>query len=313
MLAMLISEFRNSIKSPETEEKLDLILYRPFGFVFAKIAKNLSMTPSMLSILGLFCGFIASYYFFENQVNSNYFLASLYFILSGIFDSSDGQLARISNSSSMIGLIIDGVCDSLVTIAIYISCAWPFIKNYGSYFALIVLAALYFHSLQCAILDFYHREYLYFGYGKTENDTYWNPGIEDGIKIIKASPSVYIKIMNVLRLTWINKQQLLTSRSDFERLTMRNYLLSCNDFAKMKFMESYRRNNLWLLPLWRLVGANAHTVLIIFFMFIKRFDVYILAFDLILLNLIIFFVSYFQCKADQSFMEELSLEIFGNE
>lgn len=302
----LFNEFKSSIKSPDTEEKLDLILYRPTGFVVAKVSNVFFMTPSMLSILGLVSGLLASFYFMQATVHSSLVVASCLFVLSGIFDSADGQLARISNQSTKLGLILDGICDSFVTIAIYATCSLPFIQIYGLSFAVLVCLGLYFHSCQCAILDFYHREYLFFGYGKTADDTYWNPGLADGQAILKNSVSRKEKIMNSLRLDWIKKQQLLTSRSDTSRQQMRSYLLTCSSENRERFMQIYRRNNLWLLPFWRLVGVNAHTVLLIAFMFLSRFDLYIVAFDIIILNLIILAAGLMQKKADQKFFLELA-------
>jgi phosphatidylglycerophosphate synthase len=308
LLVALYNEFKSSIKSPDTEEKLDLLLYRPFGYLIAKAANAMSMTPTMLSIMGLYIGLLASYYYLWPQNNQALISAGLFLILSGIFDSADGQLARISNQSTKIGLVLDGVCDSIVTIAVYAACSWPLIESYGSYFAIIVGFALYLHSCQCAILDFYHREYLYFGYGKTENDTYWNPGINDGILNIESSSGLE-KLMNQLRLTWIKKQQFLTSRSDSQRKAMREYLLNSTSSSKEEFMRLYKENNLWLLPFWRLIGVNAHTILIIIFMFMHRFDIYLITFDLVIFNLIILGVGVMQKKADLTLFSKLKLKI----
>ncbi|MFA6237736.1 MAG: CDP-alcohol phosphatidyltransferase family protein [Bacteriovorax sp.] len=296
---VLYKEFKNSIKSYDTEEKLDLVLYRPAGFLIAKVSSLFLLTPTMLSLLGLACGILASYYYLNSHNQSSLILGSLYFVLSGIFDSADGQLARITNQSTKLGLILDGICDSIVTIFIYAACSWKFVELYGPFFILIVCTGLYLHSCQCAILDFYHREYLYFGYGKTENDTYWNPGIEDGMLLVKNSAGIKERIMNGLRLTWIKKQQGLTSRSDSLRQAMRRTLLNATDEKREIFMKIYRQNNLWILSFWRLIGVNAHTVLAIAFIFLGRFDIYIVAFDIIVLNLIILAVGNVQRKADE--------------
>ncbi|MBC7537342.1 MAG: CDP-alcohol phosphatidyltransferase family protein [Bacteriovorax sp.] len=306
MLVALFNEFKSSIKSPDTEEKLDLVLYRPVGFLVAKVANFLTMTPTMVSLLGLYIGLVSSYYYLRPHNNSALIWASFYLVLSGIFDSADGQLARISNQTTRIGIVLDGICDSIVTIAVYAACIWPFFTSYGFYFVIVVCFALYLHSCQCAILDFYHREYLYFGYGKTDNDTYWNPGFDDGIRNIENSQG-FEKFINKLRLTWIKKQQFLTSRTDYQRQTMRNYLLSNAPDEKKIFLEIYRRHNLWLLPFWRLIGVNAHTVLIIIFMFYHRFDVYLITFDLVIFNLIILVVGIMQKKSDQKLFSELKL------
>jgi phosphatidylglycerophosphate synthase len=309
VITALISEFKSSIKSPDTEEKLDLVLYRPCGYLIAKIAHLFGMTPSMLSLMGLGFGVLSAFYFFEVRLNQAFAYASFYFILSGILDSADGQLARLSNQSSKIGLILDGICDSLVTIAVYAACAWPFIKVFGPVFIFVVALALYLHSCQCAILDFYHREYLYFGYGKTGTDTYWNPTMDEAVKHIVESDGRWERWTCSLRLTWVKKQVELSTRTDAERLAMRAKLLQSTEEEKREFMDLYKKHNLWLLPFWRLVGVNAHTILILFFMYLQRFDIYLIVFDLIVLNLIIYVVNIFQKKSDEKFMTEIRLNL----
>jgi len=303
----LYNEFKSSIKSPDTEEKLDLILYRPVGFLIAKMAQNFKMTPSMLSLLGLYSGLQASYYYLQIENKLAMFLAGFYLVVSGIFDSADGQLARISNQSTEMGLILDGICDSIVTIAIYMACIWPYFLKQNYSFGIIVILSLYLHSCQCAILDFYHREYLYFGYGKIADDIYWNPSLDDGIKNIQNSATIKEKILNKLRLSWIRKQHYFTSRTDTQRLAMRKLLLNSSFDDREKFMEIYKRHNLWLLPLWRLIGVNAHTVLIIFFMLIHRFDLYLINFDLIIFNVIIFILGLVQKASDKKLFQELNI------
>lgn len=307
MITALFNEFKSSIKSPDTEEKLDLILYRPLGFLIAKISKFLRLTPTMLSLLGLFSGFVAAYYFSTPESTTALILASLYYILSGIFDSADGQLARIANQSTKLGLILDGICDSIVTVAIYITCALPYFKTYGPLLSVGIFIALYMHSIQCAILDFYHREYLYFGYGKIENDTYWNPSVNDGLKIVNDSETTVERMMNKMRLSWIKKQQMLSTRPDETRQAMKAYLQKATPEQKEIFTAAYKKNNLWLLPFWRLIGTNAHTFIIILFMFIGRFDLFMILFDILIFNLIIFAVGIMQKRSDQKLFLELKL------
>jgi hypothetical protein len=307
LLVTFYNEFKSSIKSPDTEEKLDLVLYRPLGFLIAKISMPLSLTPTMLSIMGLICGIVSANYYLEVGNNKAMIIASIYLVLSGIFDSADGQLARISNQSTKLGLILDGICDSIVMIAVYGACAVPLVSQYGPWAAVGVFVAIYLHSYQCAILDFYHREYLFFGYGKTENDTYWNPSINNGIQAINNSTSKIERTMNSLRLAWIKKQQQLTTRTDEQRQKMRNFILNANHDEKENFMKAYKKNNLWLLPYWRLIGVNAHTFLIILFMLLGRFDLYLIIFDVILFNVIIYLVGLMQKSADKKFFAEVKL------
>jgi len=125
--------------------------------------------------------------------------------------------------------------------------------------------------------------------------------VADGLKIVNNSEPGKEKIMNSLRMSWIKKQQYLTSRNDQIRYTMRERLLASSPEEKVLFMNAYRKNNLWLLPYWRLIGVNAHTALIIAFMAIGRFDIYVVAFDIVILNLIILIVGFMQKNQTRNF------------
>jgi len=306
MMAQFVQEFKATIKSPDTEEKLDLILYRPLGFVIAKLANVLSMNPTQLSLLGLFSGWAGAYYFLQREMAGAWLLGSMFYILSGIFDSSDGQLARLANKSTKLGLVLDGICDSFVTIAIYLAASWPYFQEFGPWYFFVMFPALFMHSSQCAILDFYHREYLYFGYVKIESDTYWNPGVAEAISHVSEASDKKDRLLSKLRISWIKQQQFLSTRSESERLKWKRFLSSATPEQRQEFGALYRKANLKLLPFWRLLGPNFHTFLIITFLYLGRFDLYMYLFDYLLLNLVIVVMGRVQKKSDAKFIQSIS-------
>lgn len=306
----IIQEFKESIKTPDTEEKLDLAFYRPLGFIIAKIAHVLRMGPSALSLLGLFAGWASAYLYFQNTSNlQTFIIASALFLLSGIFDSSDGQLARISGQSSKLGLILDGICDSLVTVGIYVAASAPFIQVYGWGFALFAFIALLLHSNQCAILDFYHREYAYFGYGKTEADSYWNPTVSEALDTIEKAPCAKERIMNKLRLNWIKQQNMLSTRTDEQRYALKKIITDLNHPLHTKLKEEYRKLNKSMLPIWRLIGTNAHTIMLITSFYFHRSDLGILIFDYFLFNVVILVAAQIQKRRDDKLLKSLGINI----
>jgi len=303
----LITEFQASIKSPDTEEKLDLLIYRPLGFIIAKISHMMKLTPTMLSLAGVMSGFIAAYLYLDLYNTSSLVIASLLFVLSGVFDSADGQLARISNQSTKLGLILDGICDSLVMIAIYFSASLPFLMAYGWPFALFIAGGLWVHSCQSSLVDFYHREYMFFGYGKTEDDAYWNMTIQEAENRIDQSSSRKERLFRKAHFGWIRQQQILTTRHNDVRFKMREILLGPDETKKQLLKQAYRKHNISMLPLWRLLGPNFHTIMMITFIFLHRFDLYLLIIDFIALNLVVVIVGMIQRKRDEKMLKELGL------
>ena len=309
-LRFYVDEFRSvSIKSPDTEERLDLVLYRPFGYLIAKLAQFLKMTPSHLSIMGALSGMICAWYFYTLGDKTAWAYGSLLFILSGIFDSSDGQLARIANLSTPLGLIIDGICDNIVIISIYIVCSYALYPTFGLWIFLVAVVAGFGHSYQCAILDFYHREYLFFGYGKTKDDVYWNPNLDEAQNNIKKAQGFKDVIFHKLRLSWVSQQQFLSGRKPAQRLIMRDLVLSNGSDKREAFMLSYKKRNKFMLTLWRLIGTNFHTAMIICFLYWQRFDLYLVFIDILACNLFILINRKIQKIQDDKLFKDFGIPL----
>ncbi len=302
----LVEEFKKSIKSPDTEEKLDLVFYRPAGFAIAKTAQVLRMTPTQLTLIGMIMGVYGGILFYQRDNTLALIWASILFVWAGVFDSSDGQLARMTKQSSKIGLVLDGICDNVVFGAAYLASSAALIPEYGYWIFLIAVIAGVGHSFQSAVLDFYHREYLYFGYGKVDGD-YWNPSVAEAKAEIEKAGQTLEGRMAKLRLNWIRQQQTLSSRSDSERQQMRAIVNGSDKALRDRFCEAYRKHNLKMLSLWRINGTNFHTICIIFFTFMRRFDLYLILVDIVVLNILMIFIRKIQRRQDEKLFKEFGI------
>jgi hypothetical protein len=294
-------EYWKSIKSFDTEEKLDLFFYRPLGFLIAKCCLNTPITPTALTIVGLLLGLASGFFFYQNESNLSLALASILFVLAGVFDSSDGQLARMGGKSTRLGLILDGICDNFVFASAYLGSILTLVPIWGWKIWPVAVFAGFCHSLQSSMLDFYNREYLYFGCGKTKAD-YWNETIEEA-ELEQSKASGIEKFMIGTRYSWVWQQNTLSTRSTKLRLAWKNIV---NSHHSEEFQNLYREHNRSFLRLWRLMGANFHTILIICFVFLRRFDLYLIFVDIIFLNLCLILLTFGQKRIDQRFIEKLS-------
>jgi hypothetical protein len=291
------NEFQKSIKSLDTEEKLDLYFYRPLGFVIAKVAFRLNLTPTQLTLIGLALGIGSGFFLYRIEDPLALLLGSTLFVLAGIFDSSDGQLARLGGKSTKFGLVLDGVCDNIVFGSAYVAGVLAMAPIWG-HWALwpVALLAGLCHSLQSSMLDFYNREYLVFGLGK---EAYWNPTWNE--QKLEASASNRSGWIASLRSSWIWQQQLLTTRTDRQRLAWRE-LSQRKDGLGPEFRRRYRAQQLSQLRLWRLMGANFHTICLILFFFLGRFDLYLVLVDIIGLTIALLLLRWRQSRIDQSLL-----------
>lgn len=294
-------EFWQSVKSYDTEEKLDLYFYRPVGFLFAKLAKQLRLTPDIVTVAGVVVGITSGFYFYDNANTHSLLIGSILLILAGILDSSDGQLARMVGGGTKFGLVLDGLCDNLVFASVYIGSTLPLVPQFGTQIFVVAVFAGFCHSFQSAMLDFYNREYLFFGYSKSED--YWNPTVEEAREGRDHGASQSDRLLWRLRFSWLWQQDKLSTRSSEERQKLR--AIVSNPTTRPVLNEAYRKYNRTMLRAWRLMGPNFHTILILLFVFLRRFELYLILGDIAGLTIALFVLRAFQRKQDQAFFGEL--------
>lgn len=295
-------EYWKSIKSFDTEEKLDLYFYRPVGFLIAKVAWHLGLTPTMLTLIGLALGIASGFFFYRNDSIPALVAASLLFIFAGVFDSSDGQLARMGGKSTKLGLVLDGLCDNLVFASVYIGSILTVMPGWGWPIWPIAFLAGFCHSFQSAMLDYYNREYLYFGNGKMNGHDYWNHTLEEARSAKTNAREGEDRFFWGLRYSWLWQQNKLSSRNDELRHQWRKIL---SGPRAAEFQELYRKRNRFILRAWRLLGPNFHTILILVFVFLRRFDLYLIIGDILFLTAALFVLRILQKAQDRKLAGDL--------
>lgn len=168
-------EYRNSLKSGDTEEWFDLIFYRPIGFAWAVIARKLGIHPNAITIASIFIGIGSGIAFYYNNFWINV-LGMLLLIWADSFDSADGQLARMTRQYSRLGRILDGVSSDIWFVAIYVAICLRenvtsdfFMAHRWMIWLLAVIAGIC-HAQQAAMADIYRQFHLFFLKGKSGSE-----------------------------------------------------------------------------------------------------------------------------------------------
>jgi hypothetical protein len=157
----LLTEYRKSLKAIEVEELLDLIFFRPLAFVFVLAVYRTSLTPNAVTVLATIVGVAAAIWM---GIGSQPALvtAALLLILYDVLDCSDGMLARLQQTGSRIGRILDGAADYVVTVAFYAGIGVGFASHSATpaaAWALTIVAGLS-NALHSGLVDFYRNRYL---------------------------------------------------------------------------------------------------------------------------------------------------------
>ncbi|MCD8210955.1 MAG: CDP-alcohol phosphatidyltransferase family protein [Prevotella sp.] len=171
-----------SFKSEETEEWLDVHFTRPIGLWMALIAEKLNITPNTISVFSILLGVASGVMFAHHGLIFN-IIGILLLMIANFCDSADGQLARLTNQTTLTGRILDGFSGDLWFFAIYVGLAYrmtfeniPFTNFHWGILIWIIctLSGVICHSPQSSLADYYRQIHLYFLNGKkgSELDTY---------------------------------------------------------------------------------------------------------------------------------------------
>jgi len=155
-----------SHKGRSVEEWVDLHFFRPIGIRIARALQPTGISADQVTLWSLVIGLVAGHLFAYRDHWTNLIGFGL-FIVSDVFDSADGQLARLRGTSTRFGRALDGINDNLRFVNLYFHLMYRLIST-GFWWpgaCLLVAAAGLAHTFQSAAIDFVRNAYLYIGVG----------------------------------------------------------------------------------------------------------------------------------------------------
>lgn len=125
-------------KAYEIEEFVDIHFFRRLGIVVAHAARMLGLSPNAVSVLAGVIGGVGG----AMLVDDRYVPLGVVLIVAfGVFDSADGQLARMTGQMSELGRLLDGLSGYVVHTAAYLAIVFR-VVNAGGSWTVLGLAAL---------------------------------------------------------------------------------------------------------------------------------------------------------------------------
>lgn len=146
-----------AFKAYEIEELADVYFFRPLGFILARLAAAVRLTPTQVTVFGALVGIAGGAMLYDERLGL-YAFALL--IIHGIIDSADGQLARLTGQVTELGRVLDGGAGYLTHAAIYLAIAAGVIHRGGSgaIFAWMVLAGIA-NAVQAQMYEYHRHNY----------------------------------------------------------------------------------------------------------------------------------------------------------
>jgi phosphatidylglycerophosphate synthase len=295
------SKLENTFKSKETEEFLDVIFYRPLGYLTAVVSKKMGTTPNGITIFSIFVGILAGHLFYYNNLLVN-ITGIVLLIFAEILDSADGQLARMTNKQSREGRILDGFSENLWFVSIYLHLALRMINDgWSPAIFLFILICGVSHSLQGAVADYGRNFYLYFVYGNKKSEVDQSKDLADEYNSLSWKNNFIKKFLLRIYLNYTREQEVFAARS-IKLLNSTAYLYpeQLPDFVK----DEYRGKNKKLIKYYNILTTNTRMGVLILSLLINYVPLYFI-FEATVLNVLLIYTVYRQEKN----AEEIYLKI----
>lgn len=284
--------YKDTLKSMDTEETIDLCFYRPIGYMWAVLCAKVGIKPNAITIASIFIGVAAGIMFYYTDLWLN-IIGMLLLIWANSFDSADGQLARMTQQYSRIGRILDGVSGDLWFASIYIAICLrtqenvQFFNNYtGAIWVIAVLAGLC-HAKQAAAADYYRQFHLYFLKGKEGSELDSVEQLDKNYAAISWKGNFWKKLTMYFYRNYTANQEALTPRMQELRRELKSRFGEGE--ISQQFRDDFRAKSKPLMKYTNWLSFNLRTIALFASLFAGMPWLYFM-FELVVLNAMLIYM-----------------------
>ena len=275
-----------TLKSLDTEEFIDIHFYRPIGYRWALLFNKLNVSPNSVTVASIFIGIAAGFCFYFQSLAIN-IVGMLLLVWANMYDSADGQLARMTGKKSALGRILDGTAGDLWFISIYAAiCLRLTPEGWGIWIWLLAATTGFFHSKQAAMADYYRNIHLLFLKGKSGSELSRSPQLKENFKKMKWRDGFIYKLFEAFYINYTVGQEAWTPR--FQE--MMNIIREKYDGqAPEWFRTAFRAKSLPLMKYTNMLSFNTRVIALFVSLFINMPWLYFL-FEITVLNAMLLYM-----------------------
>lgn len=242
-----------AFKAYEIEELADVYFFRPLGAVIAHASRPVGISPTGLTVLGGIVGMAAGALMYWPSLG---LLGFALLVLHSVLDSADGQLARLTNRTSELGRILDGVGGYATWAASYVAIAMGVVaRGGGNSIFLWAVAAGICTALQAQLYDYHRSVYAKVALNARPPEN-WGAGLEGlGGRVARGYQAV---------------QRLLIGRHSEVENAIRSR--ASDGEVPPGDRERYRRFFYWSVRRWNVLGDNTRIYAIGVFAFLRHLE-----------------------------------------
>ena len=209
-----------------------------------------------------------------------------------VMDGADGQLARLTGKQSQTGKILDGICDYVTFVSVYVGLALALSALYGAWVWALVVLAGGCHAVQSAAYERQRQDYNFWG---------WARG---SAPVARAKVASGRRVGDLL-FGLYNRLEALTAPGGEAGLNQRlAALLAAHPDRAPVIRQAYREAFAPLLRGWSILSANYRTIGI-FLCVICRVPLAYFMFEIVGFSAILMLLLARQRMCDGAFMAGL--------
>ena len=300
-------KYKDTLKSMDTEETIDLLFYRPIGYMWAVLCAKVGITPNVITIASIFIGVAAGVMFYFDDLWLNV-IGIFLLIWANSFDSADGQLARMTKQYSRLGRILDGLSGDFWFVAIYFAIC--FRVNATSQFfgahpwvvwVMAVVAGLC-HAKQAAAADYYRQFHLFFIKGKEGSELDSVEQLDKQYAAVEWKGNFWKKLTMYFYRNYTANQEVLTPRMQELRRTLKQRF---GDDIPQEFRDAFRAKSKPLMKYTNWLSFNLRSIALFCSLFVLMPWLYF-AFELVVLNAMLVYMILRHERICRRFTNELN-------
>lgn len=296
------SLFEQSLKSNDTEERIDIWFYRPIGYRIAKVCASLGVTPNAVTITSIFFGVGAGILFYFSELWINV-IGMLLLIFANSLDSADGQLARMTDNKSRFGRILDGFAGDFWFAAIHIAlCLRSINEGWSAWIWVPGVLAGVSHVFQSAMADYYRNVHLYFIKGKGGSELDNSIELQAELDKMSWKEDFFQKFVLNGYKNYTKMQENFSPRLQ-HLLQLVKYKFA--DQMPSAFVNAFRIHNRPLMKFTNIVQFNTRVLFLFLWIFIDQVWLYFF-FDMFILNPILIYMCNRQERVSAHFIDQLA-------
>lgn len=299
--------YRESLKSMDTEEHIDLAFYRPIGYMWACLAKKLGITPNAITIASIFIGIAAGVLFYYNNLWLN-ICGMVLLMWANSFDSADGQLARMTGQYSRIGRILDGLSGDFWFATIYVAICLrenvtsEFFSAHPWLIWVIAVVTGICHAKQAASADYYRQFHLYFLKGEEGSELDTASELKKKLAELSWKENFWKKLTLTFYTNYtVNQESNTRAMQELRRELSRRFP---DGRIPQSFRDAFRRKSLPLMKYTNILSFNWRTIALFVSLFLMMPWLYF-AFELVVLNILMVYMITRHEKICRQFTREL--------